>query len=54
MKRVSVFLIALFYTITSFSQTIENVIHELPPHFSILTTWGSVLNGTKPGRTFIF
>jgi hypothetical protein len=40
MKKVTVFMIVLFYTITGFSQTIEDVIHELPPHFSILTTWG--------------
>jgi len=40
MKRVSVFLIAVFYTMTSFGQTIENLVKELPPHFSILTTWG--------------
>jgi hypothetical protein len=25
---------------TSFAQTIENLVRELPPHFSILTTWG--------------
>lgn len=40
MKRVSVFLIALFYTITSFAQTIENLAKELPSHFSVLTNFG--------------
>lgn len=40
MKRVSVFLIAVFYTMTSFAQTIDNLAKELPSHFSVLTNFG--------------
>ena len=54
MKKVTVFLFALFYTITSFSQTIEELAKELPPHFSVLTTWGLRPEWDEKGENIYF
>jgi hypothetical protein len=54
MKKVTVFLIALFYTITSFSQTIEELAKELPLHFSVLTTWGLRPEWDEKGENIYF
>jgi hypothetical protein len=54
MKKVTVFLIALFYTITSFSQTIEELAKELPSHFSVLTTWGLRPEWDEKGENIYF
>jgi hypothetical protein len=39
-KTTYLSVIALFFVFSSFSQTIETLAKELPPHFSVLTTWG--------------
>jgi hypothetical protein len=40
MKSILSTLIAITWYLNSYSQSIETIIKELPPHFSILTTWG--------------
>lgn len=40
MRKISLSLIALFFMFGGNCQTIETLVKDLPPYFSILTTWG--------------
>jgi hypothetical protein len=54
MKIVVSILLAISGSLSVYSQTIDSVIKELPPHFSILTTWGLLPEWDEKGENIYF
>jgi len=54
MKTIYVLILTLFSVLNSNAQTIELLAKELPPHFSILTTWGLRPEWDEKGENIYF
>lgn len=54
MKPIKLTCLFILICVSSFSQTIETLIKELPPHFSILTKWGLRPEWDEKGENIYF
>ena len=54
MKKIYLFILMTTLSLNSFSQTIKTIAKELPPYFSVLTTWGLRPEWDETGENIYF